>query len=272
MLASRSAFIVVGLILTGGLGFYIGQSPISGLQAELSAVEQNNTQLENYIIALEQENQEFKDELEEILDNFTLQNAIFSNLLGELEETNELYNESLEDYNEVWEKYYDLLLEYQGEPVKPVGGMDVTEIPGIINGDWSDGNEGWLTQGVSNLVGGVKYLHENEHGTFTTQTIYLENITQGIKFDIKPQPFGGEISFQVSLKGATVFDQRYIGVNSNYEWETIVIPFRCLLTMREQYNLNVEDNYEIRFIVKAGEESGSNIAFDNISLVKIDYK
>jgi hypothetical protein len=272
MFASRSAFIVVGLLLSGGLGFYVGQSPISGLQAELSAVEQNNTQLENILVELEQENQEFKNDLDEILNNFTLQNVEFSNLLGEFRDINELYNESLEDYNDLWEKYYELLMEYQVDQVKPAGEMDITEIPGIVNGDWSEGNEGWLTQGVSNLVGGIKYLHENERGTFTTQTTYLENRTEGIKFDIKPQPFGGEIAFQVSLKGTIIFDQTYTGANSKYDWETIIIPLKCLLTMRKQYNLAVEDYYDIRFMVKSGEATGSNIAFDNVTLVKITYK
>ena len=241
------------------------------LKAEIITIEQNNTVLENQIVLLIVENQEFKNQLEELLENITVQNNELAIHIQEIEETNRLYTETLESYLTLLQTYHDLLLEYQGIS-KPLGEMIVIAIPGIVNGDWSNGNEGWLTQGVSNLVGGVKFLHENERGTYSTQTVYLDDNAQGIQFDIKPQPFGGEITIQVSLKGIIVYEQVYSGTNSNYDWETLVLPFDSLMTMRAEYGFTIEDYYDIRFTVKPGENTGSNIAIDNVTLVELSYE
>lgn len=139
----------------------------------------------------------------------------------------------------------ELLQEYQGTESKPEGEMKVTKISGIVNGDWSDGNNGWLTQGMSNLVGGVKYLHEFSSGTYSTQTVFLDSKDQGIRFDMKSQPIGGEISLQVRLMGITVFEETYTGANA--EWDTEVIPFDIVMTMREEYGFSVEGIYTIQF-------------------------
>jgi hypothetical protein len=64
MLASRSAFIIVGLLFSAGLGFYVGQSPIPQLQQEMELINQNNTDLQNTLFQIEEEHREFKNELQ----------------------------------------------------------------------------------------------------------------------------------------------------------------------------------------------------------------
>jgi hypothetical protein len=41
--------------------------------------------------------------------------------------------------------------------------------------------------------------------------------------------------------------------------------------MREHYGFAIEDIYDIRFTVLAGENTGANIALDDVSLVEIEY-
>jgi hypothetical protein len=174
-------------------------------------------------------------------------------------------------YSTVWEKYADLIIAYNNMTSgEIVGEMIATPISGIVNGDWENGNEGWLTQGMSNLVGGVKYLHEYDHGTFSTQSVTLTHKNQGLRFKIKPQPFGGDISFEVSVKGVELYFEQYSGVNA--DWMEIVIPFRPLMQMREQYGFPIEDAYDIRFTVLSGENTGANIALDDVTLVEIEYQ
>jgi hypothetical protein len=41
--------------------------------------------------------------------------------------------------------------------------------------------------------------------------------------------------------------------------------------MREKYGFPLIDVYDIRFTVLVGDNAGANIAFDNVSLVEIEY-
>jgi chromosome segregation ATPase len=138
MLASRSAFIVVGLLFSAGLGFYVGQSPIPQLQQEMELINQNNTDLQNTLFQIEEENREFKNELQNILDNLTLQNQEFKKTINELNETKMLYQNTLEDYNsllitynELLSEYNELLSEYYEPSTEPEGEMIVTLITGV---------------------------------------------------------------------------------------------------------------------------------------------
>ena len=89
---------------------------------------------------------------------------------------------------------------------------------------------------------------------------------------MKPQPYGGEISLEVSVRGVVVYVAEYTGINSDFDWETITIPFKPLMNMREQYGFPIMRIYDIRFTVLAGEDTGANIALDNVSLVEIEYQ
>jgi hypothetical protein len=89
---------------------------------------------------------------------------------------------------------------------------------------------------------------------------------------VDPRPFGGEISLEVSVKGVVLYVAEYSGINSNFDWEIITLPFRPIMVMREHYGFPIEDTYDVRFSVLAGENTGANIAFDNVSLVEIKYQ
>lgn len=287
------SLIIIGLILAGGAGYVYGQSPIAGLREE-------NVELYSQIDQLTDSNEEILERLEDISDDLSETQDAFETLLSiynHLSEVLSATQSELQDvvasfdglqsqlvevqanntyllglYSSVWEKYADLILAYNELTTgEPIGEMVVTERSGIVNGDWEDGNEGWLTQGVSNLVGGVKFLHKNDHGTFTTQSVTLDNKNQGLQFSMKPQPFGGEISLEVSVKGVILYFAEYTGINSDFDWEIITLPMEPLMVMREHYGFTIEDIYDIRFTVLAGENTGANIALDDVSLVEIEY-
>ena len=44
------------------------------------------------------------------------------------------------------------------------------------------------------------------------------------------------------------------------------------MNMRELYGFPIMRIYDIRFTVLAGEDTGANIALDNVSLVEIEYQ
>ena len=288
------ALLILGIIIASGAGYVFGQYPIAGLR-------ETNLTLQSQVDQLTKANNDLIDRLEEISENLSATQLAFQTLLNNYDELSEVLastqselqslvssfeeieNQFLETkvdntyllglYSSVWEKYANLIMAYNNlTSEEPVGEMVVTEITGIVNGDWESGNEGWLTQGVSNLVGGVKYLHKNELGTFTTQSVTLSGKNQGISFKIKPQPFGTDINFQVSIKGVAIFEETYQGLNSDFDWQDIIIPFRPLMQMREQYEFPIDDVYDIRFTVPAGDETGANIAIDDISLLEIEYR
>ena len=284
--------------MSGGTFYAIGRGPVAGLQEEIHEREIDYLSLRDQVEEFTHDNSILTFLLEEIAENLTKTETAYQDLyehyalmnenlggisdsleqlLGRYEELENEFSQAkvnnsylIELYSAVWEKYADLIVDYNNLTLgEPVGVMVVTDIPGVINGDWEDGNEGWLTQGVSNLVGGVKYLHKNNLGTFTTQSVNLTQKNQGIQFRIKPQPFGGEISFEVSVKGVELYVEQYSGANA--DWEEIIIPFRPLIQMREQYGFPIEDAYDIRFTILAGENTGANIALDNVTLVEIQH-
>ena len=75
---------------------------------------------------------------------------------------------------------------------------------------------------------------------------------------------------EVSVKGVALYVQHYSGPNADRE--EIIIPFGPLLHMREQYGFSIEDSYDIRFTVFAGVNTGANIAFDDATLIEIEYQ
>ena len=283
--------VLIGIILASGAGYLFGQSPVAGLQEEISQVSQENIALQSQVEQLADANNELLDRLEEIAEDLSVTRSEFDNLLTEyirregdllsiqsdfqnlltgFEEAEAYECMLLEDYSLAWERYAELLIAYNNlTSGEPIGRMVATEVSGIINGDWEDGNEGWLTQGVSNLVGGVKYLHQNEHGTFTTQSVTLSNRNQGLQCMVMPRPQMNEINLEISIGGVTLYIEHYSGPATDWEW--IIIPFRPLMQMRDQYGFPIEGVYDIRFTVPAGDDTGANIALDNVSLVEIEY-
>ncbi|MBL7168102.1 hypothetical protein ISS40_05465 [Candidatus Bathyarchaeota archaeon] len=295
----KTTLLIIGILVASGIGYVFGQIPITGLNEEINRVEMDNIALQSQVTEVMDENDALITKLEVVLgnlskvqldyqvsyDSYKNEQEKLENTLLSLEEVLSSFHELKDDfidikennshllglYSSVWEKYADLIVAYNNlTSGEPVGEMVVTAISGIVNGDWENGNEGWLTQGVSNLVGGVKYLHKNDLGTFTTQSVTLTHKNQGLRFRIKPQPFGGVISFEISVKGVELCVEQYSGVNA--DWEEIIIPFRPLIQMREQYGFPIEDTYDIRFTVLAGENTGANVALDDITLLEIGYQ
>lgn len=297
--SKNTLLLIVSVIISGGAFFVIGREPIAGLQLEISQIDTENLVLHSQIEQLIDSNNNFIERLENTTEELSETQSAFQTLYNN-------YNESLgalssvqfdmqnilvsyEDlktqlvgaqannnyliglYSSVWKRYSDLIIAYNNlTSDDPVGQMIVTVISGIVNGDWENGNEGWSTQGVSNLVDGVKYLHKNDSGTFTGQSVYLTHKNQGLMFKVKPQPFGGEIYLEVSVGGVSLYSEQFTGQNA--EWEEIVIPFRSLMQMREYYGFPIMDSYDIRFTVLAGEDTGANIALDDVTLIEIDYR
>lgn len=289
--SKNALLLIISVIISGGTFYALGRGPITGLQEEISQIGSENLVLQSQVEQLTDANNELLDKLEDIREDLSVTRSAFQNLqnsftqmVGELGSIQSDFQDLLtgfmeaeayrcmmrDDYTLVWERYAELLIAYNNlTSGVPIGRMIATETSGIINGDWEDGNEGWFTQGVSNLVGGVKYLHQHEQVTFTTQSVTLSNRDQGLQCFVKPQPQMDEINLEISVGGVILFAEHYSGPNK--DWEKIIIPFRPLMQMREQYGFPIEGVYDIRFTVPAGDDTGANIALDNVSLVEIEY-
>jgi len=127
-----------------------------------------------------------------------------------------------------------------------------TEIPGITNGDFSEGNEGWYTQGKTSGLEGTKYFYQRYGGTYTTQEITISE-NQGLSFKVKP--FGAR--FEVQIDGYVIY---YGDLGDDQEWIEIIVQFgNTYLGPRSLY-----------FIVCDGEDDGSYIALDDIAMVQFE--
>lgn len=147
----------------------------------------------------------------------------------------------------------------QGEPgpIGPAGYYqaylatgDSTDVPGIVNGDFSDGFEGWLTQGVSNLVSGIRYLHSSSYSTYMTQPITVSE-NQGIAFMVQ----SNYARLEVHLDNFVIF---YGDFREGIDWQRIVVPFGDVY-------LGPRDLY---FRVLPREDTNAIVALDDITLVE----
>lgn len=193
-------------------------------------------------------------------------------LVSEYEELQSEYIDYQRYYQRMWDNYDDLIQAYNNlSDVSPVGQIVSIEIPGIVNGDFEAGFEGWVKQGKRSLLSGVRYLHQYQSGTFLTQTISVKSKNQGLSFWVKPAPVGANISLEVIVGNYLLFAESYEGQNTDFEWTQVVIPFKALFEMREFYDLQTAGKYEIRFNIPAGDDNGAHIMLDNVSLVEIEY-
>lgn len=270
LLAKNNTYFIIGLLLTAAVGFYLGRSPIPNLNAEINLVEEHNIKLQDQLAAIEAENQELLTRLNEISQNFTIQTQKLENITSELEDIKSEYFTTASMQQILLNDYYNLLLEYQGIPTEPQDDMVATEILGVVNGDFEDGNEGWVISGKGGL-GPYALLIEYEHGTYCSQNIFLDSKRQGIKLEILPQPVGGDVHLDISVGDVTIFSEDYTGLNSDYGWEEIVIPFRPLFEMKERYGFEMEGVYNIKFAVPP-DPNGGTMLIDNASLVEIEYQ
>ena len=129
-------------------------------------------------------------------------------------------------------------------------GPQYSEITGIINGDFNDGNTGWLTQGKSGGMSGGKALYEFNSGTFMTQEIMIA-ANQGIAFDLMSN--GARLEIHVDDK--VVF---YADLTEGMDWTRIVVPF-------DNIYVGPRDLY---FRVLAGTDEGKYVALDNITMIQ----
>jgi len=150
--------------------------------------------------------------------------------------------------NDAYTKQFTGTIEEKWYPTLPVS----TEIPGITNGDFSEGNEGWLTQGKSAIYDGAKHIYQRFGGTFLTQEINIEE-NQGLSFMVKPKG----ARFEVQIDGQVIY---YGDLGDDEEWRNIIVPFgNTYLGPRD-----------LHFIVCDGKDNGSNIALDDITMVQFE--
>jgi len=155
--------------------------------------------------------------------------------------------------------------------MEPVGEMTFTRIPGVVNGEFNEGG-GWVKQGKGGQGPPYASLWQYPTSTYLIQSVVFSSKDQGIVFNYKPSPYGAEFNFRFSIDGITVFNGTFSGVNENFDWEEVVIPFEPIYEMKELYGFDGDGTYEIRFAVEAGEDNGARIAIDNVSLAVIAYQ
>lgn len=233
--------VVVSLLVGSGIGYIIPMSQINALKDDL-------------------------DRLKGLQTDFNV-------LETQFEELQANYTDFKITYQNIWEKYDELIKDYNNLSfVAPVGDMIVTDIPGVVNGDFKNGNEGWVKQGKGWLGYGYASLNQYPYSTFLTQTVTFASKEQGLAFLVKPQPVGADVGLQVRIDGVVAFSEKYEGINTDFDWERVVIQVKALFEMREYYGFEVAGKYEIRFTVPSGEDNGATILIDNVTLVYIEYQ
>jgi regulator of replication initiation timing len=264
--------IVIGLLVGGGLGYLIPQSEINELQTQVLALESQVVDLEDDVSDCTDALHEAEEENNDLnLDIEDLESTI-ENLTEEIESLDTELSDYKQYYQEMWDDYNDLIQDYNDISNEPVGQMSYVEVSGVLNGEF-DSEGDWVKQGKGGIGWGEAQLHQYDtFSTFLSQNIYLDSNNLGIKFDVKPEPLGGSVGLQVSIGDIQVYDETYTGSNSAFDYETVVIPLKTLLDMREFYELTVEDYYALKFTIPAGPESGAIVKIDNVSLVSISYQ
>ena len=263
--------VIIGLLVGGGIGYLIPQSKINELSMD-------NVSLEGMVTHLEGVNADLLSTLDDAEETVEDQKWYIDSLEARtiqlIEQRDAIeaeYNDFKEIHQEMWIDYNALIQDYNEISTTPVGQRIVSETSGVENGDFTD-EEDWLKQGKGGIGWGAAYLHQYEtFSTYLTQNIYLDSTNVGIKFDVKPEPLGGSIDLQVNIGDTMVYDNTFTGTNTEHDFETIIIPLKMLLKMREHYELPVEDYYSLKFTIPAGPESGALVIIDNVTLVNILY-
>jgi hypothetical protein len=113
------------------------------------------------------------------------------------------------------------------------------------------------------------YLCQWSHGSDVWQNFIVDDKDATLLFLYKPYPIGHEVTFQVKLDGKIIFNKKFIGDNSEYQWTQIGIPLKPIF---EQYNLAI-GLHELRFYIPPGTQYAENsysshIGIDNVTIVK----
>jgi hypothetical protein len=297
--------LLLGLFIGGGVGYYIPLSNIATLSSELEDANQLIEEQENTIVGNTNLFSQYESEiinyenqilnLENEVSNLSSQIKILNSEIGELhtlEKTNlecienfnnlstfyldllQNYNDYQDYYESMWTNYNELLQAYYNLTLQvPEGNIIVTSLPGMVNGDFESGDEGWFLQGKGGIGWGGGHLHQYEtFSTYLTQTINISSSRHGIAFSMQPQPLGGNISLRVTIDDTTVYEGSFSGINSNFNPTTIVIPFKYLFEMRKLYELESKGLFSLKFAVPIGPESGAKMIIDDVSLVSINYQ
>lgn len=142
--------------------------------------------------------------------------------------------------------------------------ITITDIPGIINGDFltsTEGRphqpEGWVFLGS----GWMNRLSLWEHGTYLGQTIKLDSSVDGIAFWVEPQPKGGEVSLELYVNEILLYSGSYSGPDSYFESSRVIMSLDFL-------DSEPGDIYEIRFHVPPGPKTGAHIKIDKVTFVE----
>ena len=256
--------VIIGLLVGGGVGYLVPQSKINELSMDVVS-------LEGMVSHLEEVNGELLRSLENAEQDVDRIMFHFDELMDVKKAIEAEFDEHKVLYNEMWVDYSNLIQDYNEVSLEPVGRRIVSEVSGVINGDFEI-EEDWLKQGKGGIGWGEAQLHQYEtFSTYLTQNIYLDSTDLGIKFDVNPEPLGGTVGLQVNVGDVMVYDSTYTGLNSAFDYESVVIPLDVLLEMREYYELPVEGYYALKFTIPAGPESGALVKIDNVSLVTLIY-
>jgi len=286
-----SLAVVIALIVGAGAGYMVGNSPIPGYKEEIDRLETINLDISEKKAQLLEEYTTLQDQLTEVKEDLSSTQSSVQDLRTEYGELTKDYQSLYDQYEDLkieyveyqvsyklmWDKFDALIQDYNNlTSVTPVGEMIVTEIPGVVNGDFEP-REGWLIHGTTG--GGPSLpMHQFSRTTYATQTIQINGEDEGIVFSIKPQPLGGTVSFIVKVtdvegySDTIIYYEEFSGLNSDFDWIQIVISFKPLFDMKSNYDLEASGAYNLRFSVPAGPDIGSIIHLDNVSLVEISYQ
>ena len=132
------------------------------------------------------------------------------------------------------------------------------DIPGIVNGDFSQAKQGewgwigWLVQGSSSgsAAGAVSLIQKPDYSTFMSQTITVGS-NQGIGIRVK----GDRVRMEVELDGYVIF---YGDMHDGVDWTRIEVPFGNLYTGTRTLYIRV----------LPGPDNGGSLSVDDITLIQ----
>jgi len=252
--------LIIGLLLGAGVGYVIQQPKIDELTASVN-------QHQSTIVTLEAE-------VTGLQESLTASEGQVAQLTEDYQALEQEYTDYQAYYREMWTKYSDLLQDYASVPLMPPEGqLTYTLEPGFVNGDfsdYSDGVVGWVIQGESWHDEDGVYLHQWDTGSYMTQAVPIASKDTGLVFDLKPVTVDASITVQVSVGGVPIYQETFTG--QGHDWQTVVVPLKYLLEMRDLYDLTSTGSNEVRFTVLPGPDNGAHVYFDNISLAEITYQ
>ena len=234
------------LVIGSSGGYFLGRSSTPDLSEDIISLYEEQSVLTDQLTQNTNEKKALDEELDGLEQEFIQLNIANENLNAEYDTLQNSYN--------ILTKEHERLLT-AGSTIEELWNTSTqssVEISGIENGDISGGYDKWYIQGKSSVHQEFMRLYQMYGGSYSSQEITVEH-NQGLSFMVK----SGGARFEIQIDGYVVY---YGDLGNDQEWQNIIVPFGDVY-------LGPRDLY---FIILPGEDDGSFIYFDDITMVQFE--